>query len=130
MIVHSLESHFCGLIVGFYVCLKSGEAIAGVVYSDKLAHIQVGINCQYSVVQMCIREDTLPNILGAPYIDDLMSYNSLTTLVLHHSYHSQFWNEGTATKISVKDTAFSCGYRLHLCTSTKFRHLLGIEDSP
>ena len=49
------------------------------IYSDKLAHIQVIINCQYSIAQMCTREDTLAHILGTPYIDDIMSYNSLTT---------------------------------------------------
>ena len=28
---------------------------------------------------MCTREDTLAHILGAPYIDDVMSHNDLTT---------------------------------------------------
>ena len=28
------------------------------VYLDKLAHIQVVINCRYSIAQMCTREDT------------------------------------------------------------------------
>ena len=42
------------------------------IYSDKLAHIQVVINCPYSV---CTRED----VLGAPCIDYVMSFNSLTT---------------------------------------------------
>ena len=27
------------------------------IYSDKLAHVQVVTNCQYSVAQMCTRED-------------------------------------------------------------------------
>ena len=48
-------------------------------YSDKLAHVQVVINCPYSVAQMCTREDVLAYILGAPSIDDVMSYNWLTT---------------------------------------------------
>ena len=48
-------------------------------YSDKLAHVQVVINCQYSVAQMCTREDTLTHNLGALYIADVMSYNMLTT---------------------------------------------------
>ena len=30
---------------------------------------------------MCTCEDTLAHNLGAPYIDDIMSYNSLTTLI-------------------------------------------------
>ena len=29
------------------------------IYSDKLAHVQVLINCLYFVAQMCTREDTL-----------------------------------------------------------------------
>ena len=33
----------------------------------------------YSVAQMCTREDTLAHILGTLYIDDVMSYNLLTT---------------------------------------------------
>ena len=53
------------------------------IYLDKLAHVQVVINCLYSVAQMCTHEDTLTHNLGAPYFDDVMSYNSLTTGVLH-----------------------------------------------
>ena len=34
------------------------------IYSDKLAQAQVAINCQYSVAQMCTREDTLAHYLG------------------------------------------------------------------
>ena len=48
------------------------------IYLDKLAHVQVGINCQYSIAQMCTREDTLAHNLGALYFDDVMSYNLLT----------------------------------------------------
>ena len=51
------------------------------IYSDKLAHIQVVINSRYFIAQMCTCEDTLAHNLGAPYIDDIMSYNSLTTLI-------------------------------------------------
>ena len=50
-------------------------------YSDKLAHIQVVINCQYYVAQMCTREDTLSHYLGAPSIDDVMRHNTLITVV-------------------------------------------------
>ena len=50
------------------------------IYSDKLAHIQVVINCPYFIAQMCTHEDTLAHNLGALYIDDVMSYNSLTTI--------------------------------------------------
>ena len=47
--------------------------------SDKLAHIQVVINCRYSVAQMCTRKDTLAHSLGEPCLDDIMSYNWLLT---------------------------------------------------
>ena len=50
------------------------------IYSDKLAHVQVVINCRYSVAQLCTREDTLAHNLGTLYFDDVMSYNLLTTL--------------------------------------------------
>ena len=36
-------------------------------------------NCPYFVAPICTWEDALANNLGAPYIDDVMSYNSLTT---------------------------------------------------
>ena len=50
-------------------------------YSDKLALIQVVINCPYSVAQMCTCEDTLAHSLGVQYIDDVMSHNQLTTIL-------------------------------------------------
>ena len=43
------------------------------IYSDKLALIQVLINCPYSIAQ----------------IDDVMSYKSLTTIILTHLYAKQ-----------------------------------------
>ena len=46
-----------------------------VFYSDKLAHVQVIINCRDSIAQMCTREDKLAHNLGVPYIGDVMSYN-------------------------------------------------------
>ena len=51
------------------------------IYSDKLAPVQVVTNCRYFIAQLCTREDTLAHNLGVPYVDDVMSYNSLTTLV-------------------------------------------------
>ena len=51
------------------------------IYSDKLAFEQVIINCPYFVAQMCTREDTFAHNLDARYFNDIMSYNSLTTLV-------------------------------------------------
>ena len=44
------------------------------------AHVQVVINCLYFVAQMFTLEDTLALNLGAPDIDDIMSYNSLTAV--------------------------------------------------
>ena len=35
------------------------------IYSNKLAHVQVVINFQYSVAQLRTHEDTLTHILGA-----------------------------------------------------------------
>ena len=49
------------------------------IYSDKSSYVQVVINCQNSVAQMCTREDALTHNLGVPCIDDVMSYNLLTT---------------------------------------------------
>ena len=48
-------------------------------YSDKLEHEQVVINCRYSIAKMCTRKDTLAHSLGEPCLDDVMSYNSLST---------------------------------------------------
>ena len=51
------------------------------IYSDKLTHVQVVISCPYSVAQICTHEDALAHNFGAPCIDDIMSYNSLTTSI-------------------------------------------------
>ena len=53
------------------------------IYSDKLAHVQVVINCQYSAAQMCTPKNTLAHYLGVPYLDDVMCQNELTTLWLN-----------------------------------------------
>ena len=51
------------------------------IYLNKLAHVQVVINCQYTVAQMCTCEDALAHNSAVLYFDDIMScYNSLTTL--------------------------------------------------
>ena len=55
------------------------------IYSDKLAHVQVVINCWNTDAPMCTREDALALISGVPSIDDVVSFddvmscNSLTT---------------------------------------------------
>ena len=51
------------------------------IYLGKLAHVQVDINCQYSVAQMCTWEDTLADSLGAPFIGDVMRHNMLITFI-------------------------------------------------
>ena len=51
------------------------------IYSDKLAHVQFIINCLHSIAQMCTREVALAHSLGLPCIDDIMSYNLLTTSI-------------------------------------------------
>ena len=53
------------------------------IYSDKLAHVQIVINCRDSIAQICTYEETLAHNLGVLYLDDVMSYNSLTTLSFH-----------------------------------------------
>ena len=50
------------------------------IYSDKLAHIQVITNCQYSTAQMCIWEDILRHLFMHAVLDDVMSQSELTTL--------------------------------------------------
>ena len=50
-------------------------------YLDKLAHVQVLINCQYSIAQMCTLEDMFAHYLGTLYLDDVLSQNELTTAI-------------------------------------------------
>ena len=52
------------------------------IYSDKLAHIQVIINCRYFMAQSCTSEGGLAYISGALSIDDVMSSNLLTPLCI------------------------------------------------
>ena len=44
------------------------------IYSDKLAHIQVVINCRYSIAQMCTWEDAHAGL------GDVMSQNKMATI--------------------------------------------------
>ena len=50
------------------------------IFSDKLAHVQVVINCRYSIVQMYTHEDMFAHYLGTPSLDDVMSHNELPTV--------------------------------------------------
>ena len=55
------------------------------VYSDKLAHVHVIINCRYSIAQMCTCKDRLARYLGMPSIDDIIKHNMLITPVFKSS---------------------------------------------
>ena len=52
----------------------------------QVAHLQVIINCQYSIAQMCTLEDLLAHYLGAPSIDDVIrqdnAHNSTNALIV------------------------------------------------
>ena len=62
-------------------------------YSDKLVHVQVVINCQYSDAQSCTREETLAHNLGALYFDDVMT---LTTFIFRLELNGKkSWNLNT-----------------------------------
>ena len=52
------------------------------IYSEKLAHVQVVINCQYSVAQMCTWEDMHAGLFTCAVLDDVMSQNGLTMIVI------------------------------------------------
>ena len=52
------------------------------IYSDKLAHVQVVINCRNSIAQMCSREDTHARSFMRAVLDDFMSQNELTTFII------------------------------------------------
>ena len=69
-VARSKWKHGCH-IVDLFECL--------LIYSDKLAHVKVVINCRYSVAQMCRPEDMLAHYLAAPFIDDVMRDNTLLT---------------------------------------------------
>ena len=62
------------------------------IYCEKLVHVQVIINCPYFVAQ----KNVYPKRLRSPAklacrIDDVMSYNSLTTINIgwYHNYCDQ-----------------------------------------
>ena len=45
----------------------------------QLTHVQVIINCLSFDAQLYTREDSLAHKIGAPYFDDIISHNLLTT---------------------------------------------------
>ena len=52
------------------------------IYSNKLAHVQVVINCRYSVAQMYTWEDAHARLFAPGILDGVSSQNELTTLDL------------------------------------------------
>ena len=50
------------------------------IYSDKLAHVQVVINCRDRDAPMFTSEDALAFILGVLFIDDVMLTTSFYSL--------------------------------------------------
>ena len=51
------------------------------VYLDKLAHLQVVINCRYSIAQICTLEDIQVRLFTRAILGDVMSPNEFTTHV-------------------------------------------------
>ena len=57
---------------------------------------------------MCFSEDALDHKLGAPYIDDVMSYNSLATTVIQTMTQIMYyyWASELANKLSLLFRSF------------------------
>ena len=49
-------------------------------YLDKLAHVQVVINCRYSDAQLCTWEDIHARLFTLTVLDDVMSQSEHTTI--------------------------------------------------
>ena len=60
------------------------------IYSDRLGHIQVIINCWYSVAQMCTWEDTHARLFMHAVLDDVMSQKCC---FLAPYFGASKWNE-------------------------------------
>ena len=100
------------------------------IYSDKLAHLLVIINCPYFVVPMCTREDALAHNLGVPYFDDIMSNNSLTTSIAHSrvlKYSSNEFGSGGENKSKLVWTRKN--YKQYKCYEQK-KIYAGIQIKP
>ena len=59
-------------------------------YSDKLANVQIVINCQYSVAQMCTWEDIHACLFRSTVLDDVMGQSELTTIYYANTNFSYF----------------------------------------
>ena len=51
------------------------------IYSDKLAHTQLAINCRYSLAQMRAWEDMQAQLIMCTVLDEVISQSELTTKV-------------------------------------------------
>ena len=80
---HKLRGRASPCVYGYVVCCckLNNTRDCDEHFSDKLAHVQVVKNCQKTDAPMCTREDPLAYISEAPSIDDVMSYNLLTTVI-------------------------------------------------
>ena len=63
------------------------------IYSDKLAHVQVIINCRYSFAQISTQEDILAHLFTPAILDDVMSQNELTTIVMQNYTNSLHYSK-------------------------------------
>ena len=59
------KTKWCAILLLYVAVSQIIQETVMSIYS--LAHIQVGLNCLYSVAQMCTREDTLAHKLSVPY---------------------------------------------------------------
>ena len=66
------------------------------IYSYKLAQVQVIINCQYFIAQMCTWEETYACLFKRAVLDDSMCQNELTTVhIIFASANGTFINSIT-----------------------------------
>ena len=64
------------------------------IYSDKLAYVQVVINCQNTDAQMCTLEDALAHISSAPSIDDIMAITGSQSFIIQMNHQKTRLNLG------------------------------------
>ena len=71
-------------------------------YSDKLTHVQVVITCRYSLAQLCIQEDIHTRLFRRSVLDDIMSQNEQTTMIMSiwvtASYQTLFLLQGSSSR--------------------------------
>ena len=75
------------------------------IYSDKSAHVQVVINCRYSIAQMCSWEDIHDRLFMRAVVDDIMSQNELETQEALKKQTFQYGFQMVGTKHSIFSTS-------------------------